>query len=81
MIKITFTGAAGNVTGSRHLIENDGHKILLDCGLFQGKRKDTYEHNLNFPFDPCIDRHSDLISRSYRPYRQCAQPGEKRLQR
>jgi metallo-beta-lactamase family protein len=51
MIKITFTGAAGSVTGSRHLIENDGHKILLDCGLFQGKRKDTYEHNLNFPFE------------------------------
>ncbi len=52
MIKITFTGAAGNVTGSRHLIETDNHKILLDCGLFQGRRKDTYERNLSFPFDP-----------------------------
>ena len=52
MIKITFTGAVGNVTGSRHLIETDNHKILLDCGLYQGRRKDTYEINLNFPFDP-----------------------------
>lgn len=52
MIKITFTGAAGTVTGSRHLIETDDHKILLDCGLYQGRRKDTYERNLKFPFDP-----------------------------
>lgn len=52
MIKITFTGAAGDVTGSRHLIEFNDFKILLDCGLYQGRRKDTYERNLNFPFDP-----------------------------
>jgi len=54
MIKITFTGAAGGVTGSRHLIETDNQRILLDCGLFQGRRKETYERNLNFPFDPAI---------------------------
>ena len=52
MIKITFTGAVGSVTGSRHLIETNNYKILLDCGLFQGRRKDTYERNLNFLFDP-----------------------------
>ncbi|MBN1190847.1 MAG: MBL fold metallo-hydrolase [Dehalococcoidales bacterium] len=52
MIKLTFAGAAGGVTGSRHLIECGSEKILLDCGLFQGRRKDTYERNLNFPFDP-----------------------------
>jgi metallo-beta-lactamase family protein len=52
MIKITFSGAAGSVTGSRHLIETDHQKILLDCGLYQGKRKDSFERNLNFPFDP-----------------------------
>ena len=55
MIKITFTGAAGDVTGSRHLIETDNQRILLDCGLYQGRRKDTYERNLNFPFDPAGD--------------------------
>jgi metallo-beta-lactamase family protein len=52
MIKVTFTGAVRNVTGSRHLIEVQNHRVLLDCGLFQGRRKDTYERNLNFPFDP-----------------------------
>jgi metallo-beta-lactamase family protein len=52
MIKITFTGAVRDVTGSRHLVETNGHRVLLDCGLFQGRRKDTYERNLNFPFDP-----------------------------
>jgi metallo-beta-lactamase family protein len=52
MIKITFDGAAGEVTGSRHLIETDRQTILLDCGLYQGRRKDTYDRNLNFPFDP-----------------------------
>ena len=36
----------------RHLIEFNGFKLLLDCGLYQGRRKDTYERNLNFPFDP-----------------------------
>jgi metallo-beta-lactamase family protein len=52
MIKLTFTGAVRNVTGSRHLIETSDQRILLDCGMFQGRRKDTYERNLNFPFDP-----------------------------
>jgi metallo-beta-lactamase family protein len=52
MIKLTFTGAAGGVTGSRHLLETDTQRILLDCGLYQGRRKDTYENNLNFPFKP-----------------------------
>lgn len=52
MIKITFDGAAGDVTGSKHLIETSNQRILLDCGLYQGRRKDTYERNLNFQFDP-----------------------------
>jgi metallo-beta-lactamase family protein len=33
---LTFLGAAGTVTGSRHLLEVDGARILIDCGLFQG---------------------------------------------
>lgn len=51
-MKITFEGAAQTVTGSRHLIEVNGHKILLDCGLFQGKRDENYEKNQKFEFDP-----------------------------
>lgn len=51
-MNITFHGAAQTVTGSRHLISLNGHHLLLDCGLYQGRRKETYQRNLNFPFDP-----------------------------
>lgn len=49
---ITFYGAAQTVTGSRHLVHVNGHDFLLECGLFQGRRKETYARNLNFPFEP-----------------------------
>lgn len=51
-MKITFHGAAQEVTGSMHLIEVNDRRILLDCGFFQGRRSETYERNLHFPFDP-----------------------------
>lgn len=44
-MKITFHGAARTVTGSQHLLEIDGKIIMLDCGLFQGKRKEAFERN------------------------------------
>ena len=50
-MKITFHGAARTVTGSRHLVEVNGKQILLDCGLYQGARRESYERNQNFPFD------------------------------
>lgn len=50
-MKITFHGAAGGVTGSKHLIETQGRRILLDCGMFQGRRKEADELNKKFPFD------------------------------
>ncbi|MEK6573500.1 MAG: MBL fold metallo-hydrolase, partial [Chloroflexota bacterium] len=49
---ITFHGAARTVTGSQHLIQVNGSKFLLDCGLFQGSRKETYFRNQHFLYDP-----------------------------
>ena len=51
-MKIQFIGAARSVTGSQHLLFVNGKKILLECGLFQGHRKDTYEKNSKFIYDP-----------------------------
>jgi len=51
-MRITFLGAAREVTGSMHLIEVNERRVLLECGLYQGRRADTYERNLNFPFEP-----------------------------
>ncbi|MCB9465416.1 MAG: MBL fold metallo-hydrolase [Candidatus Eisenbacteria bacterium] len=51
-MKITFHGAARTVTGSRHLLEVNGKKILLDCGLVQGRRSEADARNRKFPFDP-----------------------------
>ncbi len=50
-MKLTFHGAAQTVTGSLHLVEVNGSRLLLDCGLFQGRRNETYEKNRKFPFD------------------------------
>jgi metallo-beta-lactamase family protein len=47
--KVTFHGAAGEVTGSCHLLEIGGKKILLDCGLFQGRREEAKQKNTDFP--------------------------------
>ena len=51
-MQLTIHGAAQEVTGSQHLLEVNGKRVLLECGLYQGRRADTYERNLNFPFDP-----------------------------
>lgn len=51
-MRISFHGAAHTVTGSQHLLEINGQRLLLDCGLYQGRRKDTYTRNLNFAYDP-----------------------------
>jgi metallo-beta-lactamase family protein len=49
---LEFHGAARTVTGSRHLLSINGRKVLLDCGLFQGKRRESDRLNRQFGFDP-----------------------------
>jgi metallo-beta-lactamase family protein len=64
-MKIQFFGAVRTVTGSQHMLEINGKKILLDCGLFQGPRMECYKRNQNLPFnagevDICILSHAHI---------------------
>ncbi len=51
-MKITCCGAAGTVTGSNYLLEADGVKLLIDCGMFQGTRQLEERNRLDFPYQP-----------------------------
>ena len=50
-MKMTFYGAVREVTGSMHMLANELDRILLDCGMFQGRRRETAEKNRVLPFD------------------------------
>jgi metallo-beta-lactamase family protein len=50
-MKLEFFGAAAEVTGSCHILHIDGKKVLLDCGLIQGSRRDEERNRDPFPFD------------------------------
>jgi metallo-beta-lactamase family protein len=49
-MKIHFCGAAGTTTGSQHLLEVNGCRILLDCGMYQGRREEAWHINKDFPY-------------------------------
>ncbi|HJU25908.1 MAG TPA: MBL fold metallo-hydrolase, partial [Rhodanobacteraceae bacterium] len=51
-MEITFHGAAGEVTGSCHLVSVAGKRVLLDCGMVQGDRDADARNAAEFPFDP-----------------------------
>jgi len=51
-MRVHFLGATRTTTGSMFLFEINGQRILLECGLFQGRRGETMERNRNFPFKP-----------------------------
>ena len=51
-MKIMFCGASSGVTGSCHMIESGSHRILLDCGQFQGGKAEDALNYEPFPFDP-----------------------------
>ncbi len=50
-MKLQFWGAAQTVTGSMHLITVNGYNILLDCGIYHGRRKEAFERNRTLPFE------------------------------
>src|SRR5919202_3092909 len=52
MATLSFWGGAGTVTGSKYLIESDGHRVLVDCGLFQGFKELRERNWQDPPFDP-----------------------------
>jgi metallo-beta-lactamase family protein len=52
MVKLTFLGAAGTVTGSRYLLEAHGHSVLIDAGLFQGPKDLRLRNWAQFPIEP-----------------------------
>ena len=75
-MRLTFWGAAQTVTGSMHLLDFEGGRVLMDCGLFQGRRAEANRLNREFPAPPSsidvvllshahID-HSGLLPRLYR---------------
>ena len=49
---LQFQGAARTVTGSMHMLTVRGQTVLLDCGMYHGRRDEAYEWNSRFPFDP-----------------------------
>ena len=51
-MKVKFCGATRTTTGSMFLLKVNDQKILLECGLYQGKRSESNDRNKNFPFDP-----------------------------
>ena len=63
-MKLTFWGAAQVVTGSMHQLVVDDKCYLLDCGEYQGHRKEAEERNRNFPF-PCKDVDAVMLSHAH----------------
>lgn len=51
-MKLSFHGAARSVTGSRHMVELPGCRLLLDCRLFQGRREEAFLLSRELGFDP-----------------------------
>jgi metallo-beta-lactamase family protein len=63
-MKITFWGAAKTVTGSMHHVEAAGKRLLLDCGIYQGRRQEAFERNSHFPF-PVSSIDSVILSHAH----------------
>ena len=68
MTSLTFLGATGQVTGSCYLLETGNHRILLECGLFQGSKETEKQNAVDFPFNPA---HIDAVVLSHAHLDHC----------
>jgi metallo-beta-lactamase family protein len=64
-MEIQFIGAAQTVTGSLHLLKIEGKQYILDCGLIQGKRKESFELNKNFEYLDPAEIDSVILSHAH----------------
>ena len=80
-IRLTFWGAAGQVTGSMHLLEAAGGRFLLDAGLFQGRRRRDPRAQRPAPVRPAPARRRGAEPRAHRPRGPAAAAGAARLPR
>lgn len=72
MPSLTFLGAAGTVTGSKFLLESNGRRLLIDCGLFQGYKQLRLRNRKPLPFNPAdldgvVLTHAHLDHSGYLP--------------
>jgi len=63
-MRITTYGAAGGVTGSKHVVEINGYRILFDCGMVQGRRQESAQKNSRLPFS-VDDIHAVVLSHAH----------------
>jgi metallo-beta-lactamase family protein len=63
-MKLSFFGANHTTTGSRHLLEVGGRRILIECGMYQGRRAESIEQNSHLPFD-CAGIAAMLLSHAH----------------
>ena len=81
VITLEFIGAAQTVTGSKHLLRTSRAAVLLDCGLFQGRRRESFEKNRNIPVDGAGARRGGAVPRAHRPLGRAAAAVQARLRR
>src|SRR4051794_13293412 len=64
MSSLTFLGAAGTVTGSKHLLDTGSHRVLVDCGLFQGLKELRLRNWEPFPISPA-EIHAVILTHAH----------------
>ncbi len=63
-MRLSFLGATRTTTGSKYVLEANGERVLLECGMFQGRRSESIEKNTNLPFDASTI-HATLLSHAH----------------